>query len=130
MGKRLTNEQRLINALGAAALATARETLTPKPPVSFDISKDDSAAIDRIIERIDRERPVQSDKLTGEERLDISMSLAACHANGCPLDFARLLEARRFDFYHDVNGILRHIDRSTGQLQNCFLPRFAQRQGR
>jgi hypothetical protein len=54
---------------------------------------------------------------------DMMMDLDACHSNGCPLDLAKLLRAPDFDFVHDVAGIFRHIDRSTGKIQDCFLPR-------
>lgn len=52
-----------------------------------------------------------------------SMNLVACHANGTPLDFERLARFDAFNFAHDVFGIDRHIDRDTGKLSNCFLPR-------
>lgn len=54
-----------------------------------------------------------------------TMDITACHANGTPLRLRELLDAPEFDFAHDVLGIRRHIDRTTGQLQDCFLPRFA-----
>lgn len=59
------------------------------------------------------------------DRLHTLMDLTACHANGCPLKLADMLNADQFDLMHDVYGIARHIDRKTGQLTNCFLPRFA-----
>lgn len=55
------------------------------------------------------------------------MDLTACHLNGTPLDLERLLEASEFDFVHDVWGIYTHIDRTTGTLQRCFMPRTAAR---
>lgn len=57
------------------------------------------------------------------KRIDLSMDLDATHSNGCPLDFDKLLKAKDFDFYHDIYGIIKNLDRSTGELQNCFLPR-------
>lgn len=99
--------------------------LEVSPGPRFDIDPADSALVDRIIERIERERPIQSPPLSGDERLDIRMSLVACHANGMPMRFDKLVAADRFNFYHDVNGILRHIDRTTGTLGGCFVPRFA-----
>ena len=41
---------------------------------------------------------------------------------------AGMLAADDFNFGHDVFGIYRHLDRTTGKLMNCFVPRFAQRQ--
>lgn len=55
---------------------------------------------------------------------DIQMDIAATHLNGCPLDLNRLLNAGGFDFYHDIFGIRRHLNRTTGKLKD-FNPRFA-----
>lgn len=41
---------------------------------------------------------------------------------------AELLPADDFNFAHDVAGIRRRINRTTGKLENYFLPRFAQKQ--
>ena len=60
------------------------------------------------------------------DRLDCTMDLTACHANCC-LDLNKLLQAPDFDFAHDVCGIYRHLDRRTGQLQDCFVPRCAKK---
>jgi hypothetical protein len=53
------------------------------------------------------------------------MDIAACNANGCKLKLEEFLAAPGFDFIHDVIGIQRHINRETGQLGDCFLPRYA-----
>lgn len=57
--------------------------------------------------------------------VEIMMDLEACHCNGCPLDLERLRTFPDLDFAHDVFGIRRHINRTTGQLEDCFLPRCA-----
>lgn len=57
--------------------------------------------------------------------LTINMDVTACHLNGCPLKLKKLLKADDFNFAHDVIGISNHIDRETGTLLNCFLPRYA-----
>lgn len=59
------------------------------------------------------------------KKLDMVMDIDACHCNGCPLKLAELLAADDFNFAHDVFGIRKNIDRKTGKLQNCFLPRYA-----
>ena len=60
-------------------------------------------------------------------RLTVTMDLVACHRNGCPLRLEELAEAATdANLLHDVLGIGRHIDRKTGQLRDCFLPRYAQ----
>lgn len=55
--------------------------------------------------------------------MDIEMDLRATNANGCPLDFDKLLTAPNGDFGHDVWGIRRHLNRETGKLGDFFLPR-------
>lgn len=57
------------------------------------------------------------------------MDLEAVHCNGCPLDFERLLSFPDADFGHDVFGIRRHLNRSTGKLEDYFLPRCAKKCG-
>lgn len=88
--------------------------------VSFSITFEDSALVHKIVRRAKRES-----LLGGRTLKDLNMDLVATHANGCPLDFIRLLDADLFNFSHDIAGIVRHLDRSTGQLTNCFLPRTA-----
>lgn len=87
--------------------------------VSFDISASDASFVTEIVNR--------AAKLIGRriDKLSLRMDLVACHANGCPMDFARLANADDFNLSHDVFGISRHIDRETGKLTRCFLPRFA-----
>jgi hypothetical protein len=58
-------------------------------------------------------------------RQNVTMDITAVHKNGNPLRLAGLLGAKEFDFTHDVFGILRHINRKTGQLENCFSPRYS-----
>jgi hypothetical protein len=41
------------------------------------------------------------------------------------LDLNKLLNFSDLDFIHDVLGIKRHIDRNSGELGGCFLPRCA-----
>jgi len=57
---------------------------------------------------------------------ELLMDVTACHANGCQLQLDELLAAGDGDFAHDVFGIHRHIDRRTGTLTGCFLPRYAE----
>lgn len=61
----------------------------------------------------------------GGNRLEVTMDLTACHLNGCPLDLEGLLSAENDDLIHDVSGIMRHINRKTGRLEDCFVPRYA-----
>ncbi|KKL70522.1 hypothetical protein LCGC14_2104090 [marine sediment metagenome] len=65
-------------------------------------------------------------KLLGTGKvLTFAMDIQACHTHGCCLKLVDLLKASEGDFLHDVLGINSHIDRSTGKLKDCFLPRYA-----
>lgn len=97
--------------------ATTLASTTPGG-VRFDAKRRDTALIDRIVER------AAASGLLGSDRLSLEMDLTATHLNGCPLDLGALLGADEFNFAHDVCGIQRHIDRNTGKLTRCFLPRF------
>ena len=57
--------------------------------------------------------------------LGASMDIMACHNNGCPLKLQELLNADDGNFAHDVFGIRANINRKTGKIENCFLPRYA-----
>jgi hypothetical protein len=56
--------------------------------------------------------------------LETSMDVIAAHKTA-GLDLAGLLDADDENFAHDVWGIREHMDRRTGQLEGCFLPRYA-----
>jgi hypothetical protein len=64
-----------------------------------------------------------------DAKLSLVMDLrAADGVNGNKkIDFERLLAADDFNFIHDVGGIQRHMNRETGKLENCFLPRCARK---
>lgn len=60
------------------------------------------------------------------ERQDIEMTVSAVFATGqVELDLDKLFKSSDFDFVHDVSGMLAYIDRATGRLGRCFLPRAA-----
>lgn len=91
--------------------------------ISFDVTDQELLIIERIVERAAK----ASDEAgcPNLDRLSLTMDLCACHANGCPLKLEELARADDFNFAHDVFGIRNHMDRSTGKLTGCFLPRFA-----
>ena len=91
--------------------------------ISFDVTKEEAKLIRAIALRADNE---VFNGWTTQTVLDTEMDITAVHANGCPLELEELLMAKPFDFAHDVGGIRKHLDRDTGQLRDCFLPRFAQ----
>lgn len=92
--------------------------------VSFDCTPADRKLIDACIDRAD-----QLGLLDGwYDRLTATMDLVACNANGCPMDFQRLLDADDFNFMHDITGIANTMDRDTGKLARLFLPRMAKKE--
>jgi hypothetical protein len=97
--------------------------------VSFEIAESDRQLVDEIVQRYaaaySKAMRVEPSKRTLQ---NLRMDLTATHANGCPMDFAKLLATDNFTFGHDISGIDRHIDRSSGKLLNCFLPRCAKRE--
>lgn len=60
--------------------------------------------------------------------LDADMDITATHCNGNPLRLDDLLNADAFQFAHDIGGIRRHLNRETGKLEDCFVPRFTVRE--
>lgn len=92
--------------------------------ISFTTTRHEFNVIMKIVDRAQRAGLVRR----GDGIMSISMDLSATHANGCPMDFDRMLEADDFNFAHDYCGIARHLDRATGKLTDHFLPRFAKRQ--
>jgi hypothetical protein len=60
---------------------------------------------------------------------DLVIALTQCHGGVCPLDLERMesdvVANNGVGALHDVAGIYRHIDRDTGELTGCFLPRYA-----
>lgn len=93
--------------------------------VSFKISAADSELVDVIMYRYLAMRRGLGIPTSKRDRIDIQMDIVACHANGNRLDLRRLLDADDFNFAHDVTGIMRHIDRTTGELTDFFVPRFS-----
>lgn len=82
--------------------------------------KADVDAITKVMERAwDKIKDSYPDKLS------LFMDLHATHTNGCPLDFNKLLSFDDFDFYHDILGIRKNLNRDTKKLENVFLPRCA-----
>jgi len=96
--------------------------------ISFKVSKEEHTTIVKIVERAVK---TATDAGYMADRQTTEMDLVACHANDIPLDLDGLLVANDFDFAHDIFGIQTHIDRETGKLGHCFLPRYSRsRRGR
>ena len=88
--------------------------------LNWKVSREDS---DLILQCATRARAIYEEMGVPFDTFECDMDLTATHANGCPMDFAKLLAAPQFDFVHDIAGIRRHINRETGQIENCFMPR-------
>lgn len=89
--------------------------------ISFKVSKSEHRT---IVEIADRATTLARQHGIEYPTTEAMMDVTAAHANGCPLKLADLLAAEQFDFVHDVFGIRRHINRTTGQLEDCFVPRY------
>lgn len=90
--------------------------------MNFHVTTDEFKTISKIADRASKPAVALG---RSYPLMDVEMDVTATHANGCPLDLDRLLAFPDFDFAHDVFGIRRHIDRNTGKLGDCFVPRCA-----
>jgi len=66
--------------------------------------------------------------LTPRNRTSLIMDMASVEQDETiEMDWQGVLEAKEFDFFHVIGGIIRHMDRSSypGKLTGCFVPRFA-----
>lgn len=94
-------------------------------PISFLTTPADCKLIGKIAARaagMDKQHNLRD----ARDIVEWDMDFTATHANGNPLRLADLLAADDFNFAHDAFGIARHLDRSTGKLTRCFVPRFSQ----
>lgn len=73
----------------------------------------------RIISRLKHGHPDLWKKL---DNLSLSMDLAVCYNKG-HANLAALLELDPRDFVHDIIGIVDYLNRKTGEMNNCFVPR-------
>lgn len=93
--------------------------------VSFDAPAADHALIKRIAERALADIPIPRGQRK-ERLLNLRMDIAAVHCNGMPMRLEEWLSCPdAFNFFHDIIGITKHLDRKTGRLVNHFRPRFA-----
>lgn len=87
--------------------------------IKLTASKEDTELIMAIVLKAEHMGILNSDRMTS------LMDITACHANGTQLRLKDLLNASKGDFVHDISGISAYLNRETGQLKNCFLPRYA-----
>jgi hypothetical protein len=111
------------SAAQAAPLSSRRPRVSR--PVSFNVTRFEAGQIRAIAVRYAAVVRLLTDRKV--DILETVMDLTACHANGCPLDLELLAAADDTNLLHDVGGINRHMDRETGRLTRCFVPRFTAR---
>ena len=112
--KRKTAAQKLMDAVAPAVDRAMR--VKKARAINWKVSKEDWQIIHKITAR--------AFSIWKLDRVTLEMDLIATHLNGTPLRLKEFLEADNFNFGHDVFGIQEHIDRNTGKLTRCFLPRF------
>lgn len=86
--------------------------------INFDSTKEEMELITKITKRAVAVFPEM-------DYMSLSMDITATHLNGCELKLAEFLNSGDSDFNHDICGIYSNLNRGTGMLNNCFLPRFS-----
>jgi hypothetical protein len=86
--------------------------------LDWKTSKEDTLVITKIARR------AIDDGVTDDDMLTVSMDLTAVHLS-VGLELANLLAAPADEFRHDIEGIQENINRRTGELAGCFVPRYA-----
>ena len=83
--------------------------------IDFNATKEELITMGKICNRAEKMG-------IGYERLTMMMDLEVAHSKN-PLRLDDFLNAKDFDFAHDIGGIRYNINREIGELLNCFLPR-------
>lgn len=94
--------------------------------IKWNATKEDMELIDKITKRA----AILYGLADARSMMNLNMDITATHLNGCPLKLKELLAADDYNFGHDIVGISNHINRETGEIEDCFLPRFAQPESR
>ncbi len=94
--------------------------------ITWANSKEDTEVISKIVDRyMEFHHSLNIPKVYQRPKMDLMMDIEATHCNGNPLRLNDLLEADDFNFTHDLIGIQDHLNRTTGELQDCFVPRYS-----
>jgi hypothetical protein len=88
------------------------------------ISPYETALIGQIVDRVLELADARGQKLGVFSCTELEMDLCAAHLD-TPMELHRLLSSAAHDLLHDVLGIHKHLNRKTGKLEDCFLPRCA-----
>lgn len=86
--------------------------------IEFNATQEETTLIAEIAKRAKKE-------LGEKDIVNTMMNITATHCNGCRLDLQKLLDFDTSNFAYDIYGIEKHIDKNTGELTRCFLPRCA-----
>jgi len=86
---------------------------------NINTSKEDVDLISKIAKRT-----VKNIYYALSDPMSIMMDLEVVHSEN-PLRLREMLEASDDDFFHDIRGIRFNLNKETGKLENCFLPRFS-----
>ena len=87
--------------------------------ISWDkLTHSDLAKVNQAVDRALELLPWESMKM--DLHMDLTASVIQGHIN---LD--KLLTFDDSNFIHDVVGVVQHLNRQTGEMMNCFLPRSA-----
>lgn len=93
--------------------------------INFKVSPESLDLIAKVADRFqEMEEFAGVTRRARRERFGIIMDFCANQNSSTPVDLAALLKADNREFVHDAFGIARHINRETGELMDCFLPRF------
>lgn len=89
---------------------------------NFELSAEDQASVETITRRaVAIATAANMRAITAQA---VMMDVTVCHNHAIPLDLAGLAVASKGDFAHDVFGIVQKLDRRTGELTDCFTPRY------
>ena len=80
-----------------------------------ELNKNDAKIISRICKKAVKE-------FSTIDVMNLNMDISAVHIK-TPLNLEKFESFDDVNFFHDVFGISRHIDRTTGKLKDHFLPR-------
>jgi hypothetical protein len=85
------------------------------------MNMDNFQKISKIVKRFIEDHPDGKNV----DALSLNMDIEKCHTDNFKLDLDGLLNADNFNFFHDVVGIHNNLNRQTGKIENCFVPRFS-----
>lgn len=86
--------------------------------------KEEFETIVKICERAETMDIVAESVDPKNKRFNLMQDIENAHKD-VGIDLAKLLEADDLNFAHDVIGIQTHMNRSTGKLEDFFVPRYA-----